>query len=113
MKWYQMGANFSKMRSIFIKGYDKFSLRKILSILIIILFITTIFSPISLAKSDKNNLIKNLISKLDKNTLDTSTKASEKYDDNQPGGFLQKISDFIKNRKTDRREILPLHVVTK
>ncbi|MCX6667719.1 MAG: PKD domain-containing protein [Euryarchaeota archaeon] len=101
------------MRSILIEGYYKFSLRKILSILIVILFITTIFSPASFAKSDKNNLIKSVIGKIDKNILDASTKAPEKYNDDKPGGFLKKIRDFIENIKTDRKEILPLHVVTK
>ncbi len=108
-----MGANFSKMISILIEGYYKFSLRKILSILIAILFISTIFSPASFAKSDKNNLIKSVIDKIDKNILDASTKDPEKYNDNKPGGFLKKIRGFIENRKNERKEILPLHVVTK
>lgn|GEM_PF-1873952 len=104
--------NVNKKKSMKIKKNSVLMQRKIFSILLSIIFITTVFSSLSYAKSENNKLIDNVYDKISEKISDLYTKFSENNNDNKPGGFIKKIINFITNRSRDRKEILPLHVVT-
>ncbi len=103
----------SKKKSTYVIKISALLQHKIFGIILSIFLITTVFSSLSFtAKSENNKLINNISSKFSEKISEIYTRLSKDNDNNKPGGFFKKIINFVTNRSTDRKEILPLHVVT-